>query len=48
MVEEAGYTSATTIRGGRARSGDDLLLLPRISVRPNDGIYNILRKWLTG
>lgn len=48
VVEEAGYTTATTIRGGKAQSGDDPLLLPRISVRPNDGIYSILRKWLSG
>ncbi|TPL86095.1 polysaccharide deacetylase family protein [Mesorhizobium sp. B2-3-12] len=48
VVEEAGYASATTTRGGRARSEDDRLLLPRIAVRPNDGIYRILRRWLTG
>ncbi|WP_137933627.1 polysaccharide deacetylase family protein [Mesorhizobium comanense] len=48
VVEEAGYTSATTIRSGRVRSGDDRLLLPRISVRQDDGFYRILRRWLTG
>jgi peptidoglycan/xylan/chitin deacetylase (PgdA/CDA1 family) len=32
MVREAGYVTATTTRRGRARPGDDLMLLPRVLV----------------
>lgn len=30
MVQQAGYDTALTTRGGRARSGDDLFTLPRL------------------
>jgi peptidoglycan/xylan/chitin deacetylase (PgdA/CDA1 family) len=48
IVEEAGYTSATTTRRGRARSRDDMLLLPRKIVRRTDGWLSVLHKCLTG
>ncbi|MFD9900340.1 polysaccharide deacetylase family protein [Mesorhizobium sp. NPDC059025] len=48
MVAEAGYSSATTAFRGRARSRDDILLLPRRAVHGADGWVNVLRKSLTG
>ncbi|MHB0950341.1 MAG: polysaccharide deacetylase family protein [Allorhizobium sp.] len=48
MVEEAGYSSATTIARGRARAGGDILLLPRFTVRRGDGWMKVLAKSLIG
>jgi peptidoglycan/xylan/chitin deacetylase (PgdA/CDA1 family) len=48
MVEEAGYSSATTTRSGRAQSPDDMLLLPRILLCRTDGALKVLRKCTTG
>jgi peptidoglycan/xylan/chitin deacetylase (PgdA/CDA1 family) len=48
MVQEAGYTSATTTRRGRVRPNDDRLLLPRKILRRTDGPVNVLRKCCTG
>lgn len=48
MVEEAGYTTATTTQRGRATPQHDMLLLPRKIVRRTDGWLNVLRKSVTG
>lgn len=48
LVAEAGFTMATTIRRARASSHDDVLLLPRRNIRPNDGRAGVLRKCLMG
>lgn len=48
MVEDAGYTNATTVRRGRTRTQDDMLLLPRMNVRRQDSWLHFLRKCLTG
>ena len=48
MVEEAGYSNATTIARGRARAGGDMLLLPRLTVRRGDGWMKVLAKSLIG
>ncbi|QND51884.1 polysaccharide deacetylase family protein [Phyllobacterium sp. 628] len=44
MVEDAGYTSATTTRRGKAQYQDDMLLLPRKIIRRTDGWLNTIRK----
>ena len=46
MVEEAGYTSATTVARGRARPGADMYLLPRVTVRRGDGWPKVLARCL--
>ncbi|MGV8936940.1 MAG: polysaccharide deacetylase family protein [Allorhizobium sp.] len=48
MVEEAGYSSATTVVRGRARSGTDMFLLPRVTVRRGDGWLKVLARSLVG
>ncbi len=48
IVEEAGFTTATTTQRGRATPEDDKLLLPRKIVRRTDGWLNVLRKSVTG
>jgi len=48
MVKEAGYSNATTVARGRVRAGDDLLLLPRFTVRRGDGWMKVLAKSLIG
>lgn len=46
LVEEAGFSTATTIEKRRVTARDNLLLLPRKTVRGSDGLYNFLRKSL--
>lgn len=48
MVEDAGYSSATTVARGRARPADDMFLLPRITVRRGDGWPKVLARCLIG
>lgn len=42
LVENAGYTSATTTEKGRARASDDRFALPRITVRRSDPGLKVL------
>jgi peptidoglycan/xylan/chitin deacetylase (PgdA/CDA1 family) len=46
-VRSAGFTAATTLRRGRARSSDDPYLLPRVLVRERDPIGRFLLKLIT-
>lgn len=48
IVEEAGYTNATTVKRGHARPQDDMLLLPRMTVRRHDTWLHFVRKCLMG
>lgn len=48
LVAQAGFSMATTTRRARASKCDDVLLLPRRNVRPNNGRIGILRKCLMG
>jgi peptidoglycan/xylan/chitin deacetylase (PgdA/CDA1 family) len=47
MVRRAGYTNATTTKGGLARSQDDVYGLPRVSVSRSTNIFRFLQKCLT-
>lgn len=46
-VRDAGYLTATTLRRGRARPGDDPLQLRRVSVRGTEGVRMLALKLLT-
>lgn len=47
LVREAGYSAATTTRRGRARPGDDPLLLPRRNIKRENGWMATAYKCLT-
>ncbi len=44
----AGFASACTVAGRRARLGDDPLLIPRIEVRGTESAFSFLRKLVLG
>jgi peptidoglycan/xylan/chitin deacetylase (PgdA/CDA1 family) len=46
LVKNAGYTSATTTKTGRARASDDRFALPRITVRRMDSGFKVLVRCL--
>lgn len=48
MVQEAGYTNATTTERGLCRLDDDIFGLPRITVARSTNIFRFLQKCLTG
>ena len=48
VAREAGFTTATTIVSTRARQGDDLLRLPRISIHLQDSLPRIVAQVSTG
>jgi peptidoglycan/xylan/chitin deacetylase (PgdA/CDA1 family) len=47
MVRRAGYTNATTTSGGLARSDDDILGLPRVTVARSTHMIRFLQKCMT-
>jgi peptidoglycan/xylan/chitin deacetylase (PgdA/CDA1 family) len=48
MARQAGYATATTIVSTRARQGDDLLRLPRISIHLEDSLPRVVAQVTTG
>lgn len=47
LVREAGYTSATTTRRGRARAGGDMWQLPRVPIVRSTHLLSLLQKLFT-
>ncbi len=47
MARTAGYTNATTTKGGLARAADDIYGLPRVTVARSTNIVRFLQKCMT-
>lgn len=48
LVEDAGYSNATTIESRHARGTDDRLLLPRLTIRRGNSWLRVLAKCMLG